>query len=584
MKKREFTIENEYHYNRKSSFRWVFSHLMRYPWIPVILLAAAALNNFSYGNIQFFIGKGFDVISQAVWKLGDLSFVISAVIISAVLAGGAGLIRNVVFEFLSQRIEKNAREELYVNLLGKSQTFHGKQRIGDIMARATNDVRNVNLMFNPGVLLILDSTLAFIIPTCFIATIHPALLLMPGIFLVILIFTVKDYNRKLKPVSLNQNDQFGKMNNRLAEAIEGIEVVKSNVQENYEWTKFTGDAKIFRDFFVKQGEIQAKYWPMLGFALCWGLALLHALWCWKSELITMGQLVSFMALFNTYRFTTFISIFSFNLVQMGMTSAGRILDLINYETEVDENSEGVSGEIKGKVTFRNVSFAFDHKMILKKLNFTVSPGQTVALVGQTGSGKTTLTRLINRIFDPASGAVSIDDIDIREWNLESLRSQISVIEQDIFLFSRSLRDNIAFGKEEASEDEVINAAKEAQAHNFIMKFKDKYNTEVGERGVTLSGGQKQRIAIGRAFLTDPKILILDDSTSAIDSATEDEIQRAMKKISHKRTTFIITHRLSQIRWADKILVIRKGEVADQGNHSELMERCPDYRRIFAEKE
>jgi ATP-binding cassette subfamily B protein len=219
--------------------------------------------------------------------------------------------------------------------------------------------------------------------------------------------------------------------------------------------------------------------------------------------------------------------------------------------------------------------------MLKDVSFTAQPGETIALVGQTGSGKTTLTRLINRIFDADSGRVMVDGVDVRDWSLESLRSQISTIEQDVFLFSRSLADNIRFGCADASQEALEEAAREAQAEEFINSFSDGYDTEVGERGVTLSGGQRQRVAIARAFLTDPRILILDDSTSAIDSATEDQIQRAMRRISSQRTTFIITHRLSQIRWADRILVLRRGELVAQGTHEELMADCSDYQRIFA---
>jgi ATP-binding cassette subfamily B protein len=233
------------------------------------------------------------------------------------------------------------------------------------------------------------------------------------------------------------------------------------------------------------------------------------------------------------------------------------------------------------VTFRDVSFAYNGKTVLQNITFDVEPGETVAIVGRTGSGKSTLTRLINRIYDASSGAVLIDGVDVKDWSLEHLRSQISSIEQDVFLFSRSLRDNIAFGHEEAGDEVVRRAAREAQADGFISGFPEGYHTVVGERGVTLSGGQRQRIAIARAFITDPRILILDDSTSAIDSATEDEIQQAMRRISSSRTTFIITHRLSQIRWADRILVLDGGRLADSGTHEELMERSPDYRRIFA---
>jgi ATP-binding cassette subfamily B protein len=233
------------------------------------------------------------------------------------------------------------------------------------------------------------------------------------------------------------------------------------------------------------------------------------------------------------------------------------------------------------VRFENVHFSYNGQPVLSDVSFQVQPGETVAIVGRTGSGKTTLTRLINRIFDADEGRVLVDGVDVRDWSLESLRSQVSTIEQDVFLFSRSLAENISFGAQDSTQEAIEAAAREAQAHEFVAGFIDGYETVVGERGVTLSGGQRQRIAIARAFLADPRILVLDDSTSAIDSATEDQIQRAMERISSQRTTFIITHRLSQIRWADHILVLDRGALVDQGSHDELMARCADYQRIFA---
>jgi ATP-binding cassette subfamily B protein len=285
------------------------------------------------------------------------------------------------------------------------------------------------------------------------------------------------------------------------------------------------------------------------------------------------------------RFPTFISLFSFSLIQLGRVSAERILALIKEETDLDQNAAGHDARIEGELRFDHVSFSYEGEGALHDLTFTIQPGETVAIVGETGSGKSTLTKLVNRIYDATSGTVAIDGVDVRDWKLDSLRSQISTIEQDIVLFSRPIAENIAFSLgQDAPIEAVKRAARDAQADGFIQEMPEGYETVIGERGVTLSGGQRQRIAIARALLTDPRILILDDSTSAIDSATEDQIQRAIGAISADRTTLLITHRLSQIRWADKVLVLRQGELVDFGTHDELMHRCDLYRRIFARYE
>jgi ATP-binding cassette subfamily B protein len=586
LSKREFTPEYEYHYNRSTPVRWIISHAVQYPLLPLATILGAILNNWAYSYRQVLVGRAFDLITMPQWQAAALLTLALGVAAAAVGQSITGLLRNYAVEFLAQRVERDTRDELYVSLLGKSQTFHGRQRIGDIMARATNDVRQLNLLFSPGLGLIVDSALAIIVPVALIAQLEWRLLLVPLIFVGLWALTVADYNRRLKPVSLAQREQFGEMNAGLAEAIAGIEVVKANAQERREWIRFVRDARRFRDYFVEQGQIQARYWPMLVFTFCWAAGFLHALLLWRQGGVTLGQVVAFVGLLGTLRFPTFISIFSFNLVQLGVAGARRILELINTESELDENESGIAKPIHGEVTFRDVSFSYNGRRVLSDISFTAQPGETVAIVGQTGSGKTTLTRLVNRIFDADNGSVLVDGIDVRDWRMDSLRSQISTIEQDVFLFSRSLAENIAFGFEDADQQAVEEAARAAQAHEFITGFAAGYQTEIGERGVTLSGGQRQRIAIARAFLTDPRILILDDSTSAIDSATEDQIQRAMRRISKgspdaPRTTFIITHRLSQIRWADRILVLRQGRLVDQGTHEELMARSEDYRRIFA---
>ncbi|MGZ3714539.1 MAG: ABC transporter ATP-binding protein, partial [Ktedonobacterales bacterium] len=371
----------------------------------------------------------------------------------------------------------------------------------------------------------------------------------------------------------------------LTEAITGIEVVKATAQESQERRKFEERARSYRDFYVRNGMVQARYIPPLLLAITLVGAFVHGILLVSWGQLTVGGLVSYMALMSYLRFPTFISIFTFSLVQLGVAGAERILAIMREESELDVNEHGHTGEMGGEIAFEHVTFGYGDTAVLRDISFHARPGETIAIVGQTGSGKSTLTKLVNRIYDVSDGRVLIDGVDVRDWKLDPLRSQISTIEQDVFLFSRTIAENIAFSLgQQVDQAAVERAAKDAQAHEFILGFKDGYDTVVGERGVTLSGGQRQRIAIARALLTDPRILILDDSTSAIDSATEDEIQKAIRRVLQGRTTLLITHRLSQIRWADRVLVLQQGELIDQGTHDELLARCDLYRRIFARYE
>jgi len=583
LEKREFTVANEYRFNRSGPLRWIASHILRYPWLPAATALLAILVSVLTSTNSVLVGRAFDLVAAPGTTP---AMVLRAALVILAIGAGQGiaqLVRNLAVEMLAQLVERDARDELYLSLLGKSLTFHGRQRIGDIMARATNDVHMLNLMISPGLVFIFAALVGLIVPIAAIPlNLRWDLLLSPLVFVVLFVITLRRYVRELDPVVTAGRERFGLMNARLAETIEGIQVVKGSAQERQEQNIFLENARKFRDMYVLQGKIEGRYLPLLVLSVTTAGAFLHALLLYRQGALTVGQVVTYMGLLRLLGFPTFISIWTFALIQQGVASARRILHLINTETELDENPQGVARPIRGEIEFDHVSFSYDGAPVLQDISFRANPGETVAIVGETGSGKSTLTKLVNRTYDVTAGRVLVDGVDVRDWNLASLRSQISAIEQDIFLFSRSIADNIAFGAPEtATTEDIRRAAQQAQAHDFIMGFANDYRTEIGERGVTLSGGQRQRLAIARAFLTDPRILILDDSTSAIDSATEDEIQKAMRRIMKGRTTLLITHRLSQIRWADRILVLRRGRLVDQGTHDELLARCDAYRRIFA---
>lgn len=579
----EFRIPEHYATDKRGPLRWIWSHAIR-QWVFIIASLIGAFGNAAMmAVVPILTGEAFNIVLSGnidLKRLGQIALLMAG---SQVLRGVLQLGRNYGFEFTAQRIEREVRYELYTNLLGKSMTFHNLQPVGDTMARATNDVREVNYMFSPGWNVVIGSLNFLIMPLIFANRYHPDLLLVPIIFTILYGLSLWHYLATLSPITIQVRHAFGQLNTRLAEALDGIEIVKGSAQENQEVLRFGKNVHEYRDSMVRQGDVEARFLPLLllGFALAGGL--LHAMLLYRQGAINTGDVVSYFGLLSMLGFPVFASMWAYSRIALGVAGARRILELINRTTDLDQNQGGYGSAMRGEVEFKNVSFAYEgNDPILENINIKIKPGQTVAIVGQTGSGKTSLVRLINRTYDVTNGQVLVDGVDVREWDLEELRQQISIIEQDIFLFSQTIAQNIAFGRPDASLEEIIQAAKNAQAHEFISDSAEGYQTVIGERGVTLSGGQRQRLALARAFLTNPHILILDDSTSAIDSETEDLIQRAIYAAAKGRTTFIITHRLSQIRWADQILVLRGGELVAAGNHDDLMKTSEAYRRIFSE--
>lgn len=579
----EFSVLHPIRSDRRSPERWVLSHLLHHKLLILTLMVGAFGNAALAAAIPVLTGEAFNAAVAGEMRpvgLATLGIIISQAV-RAVLQFG----RNFSAELIGQRVERDAREELYVSLLGKSMTFHDLQPVGDTMARATNDVREMNLMVSPGFNLVIGSAYFIIMPLVVAPRYHPALLAAPIFFTVTYALALVRYLHVLHPIADWVRLAFGAMNSRLAEAMDGIELVKGSAQEEQEIDRFILNATENRNAIVAQGEVEARFLPLLLLGLTQALGFAHALWLFRADQLNVGDVVAYMGLLALYGFPTFISLLAYSQVARGMAGARRILALMQAETELDENSAGYSGEIQGHIQFEAVSFGYAAGMdVLQNISFTVTPGQTVAIVGQTAAGKSSVAKLINRTYDVRVGRVLVDGRDVRAWNLAALRQQISIIEQDIFLFSRTIAENIAFGAPAATREEIEEAARTAQAHEFIMAFENGYDTVVGERGVTLSGGQRQRIALARAFLTRPRILILDDSTSAVDSATEDKIQQAIAQAAARQTTILITHRLSQIRWADQVLLLRQGQLVAVGNHDTLMRDYPAYRRIFEQYE
>lgn len=568
---------------RDHPVRWIGAHFAYYWYLGLVMLGGAVGNAALAAAVPIYIGQAMDVLLASGPVQPSLRRFALLILITQFIRGVLQFGRNFSAELIGQRMERDIRHEFYTSLLGKSMTYHNLQPVGDVMARATNDVREINFMFSPGINLVVGSANFIFMPILFSFRYHPALVAAPLTFLVLYILALWQYLYELSPITDAVRKSFGNLNTRLAEAVDGIETVKGAAAEKKEVRLFEENARKFRDREVKQGDVEARFLPLLLMGLVQSGGLLHAIILFQRGLLNVGDIVAYFGLLLLLGFPTFVSLFAYSQVSLGIASARRILELINKETDLDQNATGYEETMQGRVTFSGVDFAYpEGDLTLKDLSFEVAPGQTVAVVGQTGSGKTTLAKLVNRTYDVTSGKIEIDGVDLRDWNLAALRRQISIIEQDIFLFSDSIADNIAFGKADASRDEIERAAKAAQAHEFILSFKEGYDTVLGERGVTLSGGQRQRLALARAFLTDPRILILDDSTSSIDSQTEDEIQRAIFAAAEGRTTLIITHRLSQIRWADHILVLGRGEVVARGTHQEMMETSEAYRRIFSE--
>jgi ATP-binding cassette subfamily B protein len=508
------------------------------------------------------------------------------IVIFAAVRGLFAFLQTYWAEKNSQSVAFDLRNDLYAKIQTLSFSYHDRNNTGQLMIRATDDVEKVRLFIGQGLLQLVSAIVLLTGTLTILFTTNARLALVAIWILPVALTLFLIFGMVSRPLFTRVQQKLSTLNTTLQENMAGVKVVKAFTREADEETKFEYQA----DDLLKQQILIARLFTIL-FPLTFLVANLGqatTLYAGGLQIIRGSLSLGEWQEFSLYLIYLFFPVaqFGFIITQFGQASASaaRVFEILDAKNEVTDQPGAVALPIvQGNVSFDNVTFRYfgGGEPVLKNVSFEVSAGQTVALLGATGSGKTTIINLLPRFYDPSEGRIAIDGHDLRQVTLDSLRSQIGIVLQETTLFLGTIRENIAFGKSDASLDEVMAAAKAAAAHDFIMSFPDGYETQVGERGTTLSGGQKQRIAIARALLLDPRILILDDSTSSVDLATEAQIQTALDRLMKGRTSFVIAQRISTVMNADLILVLDKGQIVARGQHADLMEESEIYAEIYS---
>ncbi|RLQ95923.1 ABC transporter ATP-binding protein [Falsibacillus albus] len=479
----------------------------------------------------------------------------------------------------------NLRNALYKKLQYLPYCYYDNAKTGDLMSRLTADVEGFRFFLSYGFSELLRFVLLIGISFSVMFYYSVSLTLVTIVSLPFLAITVYKFDKAVHPAFRSIRKSFGKLNTNVQENISGINTVKSLSREDFQIGKFNTSNGSYKDQYIFTSVIWAKYFPLMEFLgnFCvigmlgyGGYLVIHG------ELMP-GELVAFYSLVGYLIFPIMNLGFVINMFSQSKASGERLLEILEADEEIVDSEDAVyKDRLKGKVEFKNVTLKYteEDKAALKGISFEAAPGRVIGLIGSTGSGKTSITQLITRFYEPSEGEVLVDGIAVRDYSLKSLRKNIGFVLQESFLFSSTIKSNISYGRPDAAMEDIIDAAKRADAHEFIMDLPDGYDTMLGERGMGLSGGQKQRIAIARAICTDPSILILDDATSAVDMETEFKIQKALKEVMQGRTTFIIAHRISSLKHADEILVLEDGEIVERGKHEFLLENNGPYQRIY----
>ena len=538
-------------------------------------------------SVPALIGKLVDSIEPALLT-GDTNnfiFLVTIIFIISFVRFFGAAVGSYQLGRVSNQLEADLRSVVYNHLFTLSFSFFDKTQTGQLISRANSDIKTIQmfLMIAP---MLLTSLLSFAFAAIYMLSVHLTLALASMIAIPLVFFLSVKLRRLTFPLSWLTQARQADVAVIVDENVNGQRIVKSFAQEMMQVNLLARAAKKLQWVQVRSVDVSAFYNPLienlsvLGSVLVW----VYGGWLVIEGEIALGSLVAFtmylMMIQMPFRFLGWMLM----LEQRAKASAGRIFEILDETSEIKDKENIVEIEkLKGEVSFKNVHFAYAEEPILKGLSFEVEPNETVAIVGQTGSGKSTIIRLLSRFYDVDKGSISVDGVNVQDMGVRNLHYHVTQVLDEPFLFSVSIRDNIAYGRPNASMDEIIQAAKAAEAHDFIEQTSDGYDTVVGERGYTLSGGQRQRLGIARALIVDPSILILDDATSAIDVKIEAKIHKSLLKLLNKRTTILIAHRLSTINLADRILVLDEGEIIASGTHEELLRDEPRYSEILSQQ-
>lgn len=561
--------------------KWFLSFLKKYRkymifglLLTVLITALYIVNPYISGMIvdDVILGGAYD------WLLPLVGCMLGIIIIRSVLR----FLYQVVFETASQGLLYDMRDKVYRKLLQEDFNFYNKKRTGDLMSRQTGDMDAIRHFVAYVIYVTFENVLMFILALIMIFTVNVKLALCMLAVLPFTALATYRQSKEVKPAFQRNRSCFSSLNAFVQENVSGNRVVRAFSKEDFEIEKFNKENDAFRDAQISASKVWMKYVPIfevLSYALNI-ILMLYGGYMVISEEITLGTLVTvngyLWMLNNPLRMAGWIV----NDISNFITSVEKVYATYSEEPNVKTPTSGIRKKLNGEIEFRDVSYRADDEDIVMDINFKVKPGQTVGIIGSTGSGKSTIMNLLCRFYDTTAGQVLVDGNDVRDMDLYNLRDNIGMAMQDVFLFSDTIEGNIAYGRPDCSFEEVKKAAIMADANHFIMEMPDGYDTIVGERGVGLSGGQKQRISLARALLKDPSILILDDTTSAVDMETESYIQTQLKKIEKDCTIFIIAYRISSIKDADLILVMDKGRIIEQGTHDSLVAAGGYYANAF----